>query len=417
MSHRDSQNKFLSRKLSTATAEDLKNEAFRRKIIESSIEIRELESKLKMAYILKERKKQLDEKESLRVMEKQNTLQEREEMEKQLKLDHELEIRKLLYEKWKKEKYCQELVKQAQQYRAAKQLEMMEERQLDDMYLQEILMAELRRERQEREDRERKKRRLAEELDHCIRLQNQWKAIQKFIEMEEDRLVEECQLQRRRLSQMQQQERKEKAEKLAAIRHRLQKALEVEERRRREREELWIEYGCEEKEELENKKAEELEKMTQAQRIKWNEDMAEQLRQLELKEKAQKEEELNERLWMLEQAALEEKAEREAAERRHKDLTQLQKEQAALFEERRQLKKLELAEKEEERRMEELRQQAEDEAIAEERRRILEQHAPLLIGFLPPGLFRNMAEMSSLPENIQAQFRRHVPIQDDPDLW
>ncbi|KZR97359.1 Uncharacterized protein APZ42_007815, partial [Daphnia magna] len=81
----------------------------------------------------------------------------------------------------------------------------------------------------EREDRERKKRRLAEELDHCIRLQNQWKAIQKFIEMEEDRLIEECQLQRSRLSQMQQQERKEKAEKLASIRHRLQKALEVEE--------------------------------------------------------------------------------------------------------------------------------------------------------------------------------------------
>ncbi|XP_057371892.1 ensconsin-like [Daphnia carinata] len=102
--------------------------------------------------------------------------------------------------------------------------------------------------------------------------------------------------------------------------------------------------------------------MTQAQRIKWNEDMAEQLRQLELKKKAQKEEELNERLWMLEQAALEENAEREVAERRHKDLTQLQKEQAALLEERRQLKKLEFAEKKEERRMEELRQQAEDEA-------------------------------------------------------
>ncbi len=42
----------------------------RRKIVESSIEIRELESKLKMAYILKERKKQMDEKESIRVMEK-----------------------------------------------------------------------------------------------------------------------------------------------------------------------------------------------------------------------------------------------------------------------------------------------------------------------------------------------------------
>ena len=47
--------------------------------------------------------------------------------------------------------------------------------------------------------------------------------------MEEDRLIEECHVQRRRLSQMQQQERKEKADKLAMIRQQLQKALEVEE--------------------------------------------------------------------------------------------------------------------------------------------------------------------------------------------
>ena len=120
-----------------------------------------------MAYILKERKKQMDEKQTLRIMEKvlpkhltcwffqsnylfcfqELTLQEREEAERQLKIDHELEIRKLLYEKWKKEKYCNELVKQAQQYKAARQLELLEERQLDDMYLQEILMNELRRER------------------------------------------------------------------------------------------------------------------------------------------------------------------------------------------------------------------------------------------------------------------------------
>jgi hypothetical protein len=66
-------------------------------------------------------------------------------------------------------------------------------------------------------------------LDNCIRLQNQWKAIQKLIELEEDRLIEECQIQRRRLSHMQQQERKEKADKLATIRQQLKKALEVEE--------------------------------------------------------------------------------------------------------------------------------------------------------------------------------------------
>lgn len=42
-------------------------------------------------------------------------------------------------------------------------------------------------------------------------------------------MIEECQAQRRRLSQMQQEERREKAQKLAAIRQRLQRALEIEE--------------------------------------------------------------------------------------------------------------------------------------------------------------------------------------------
>ena len=119
----------------------------------------------------------------------------------------------------------------------------------------------------------------------------------------------------------------------------------------------------------------------------------------------------------MEQAALAERAEKEAEEKRRKDLNQLLKEQSVLLEERRQARKLEFVEKEEERRRDEQRQRAEDQAIAEERRRILEQHAPLLIGFMPPGVFRNMAEISSLPESVQAQFKRHVRIQDDPDLW
>lgn len=43
---------------------------------------------------------------------------------------------------------------------------------------------------------------------------------------------------------------------------------------------------------------ENLEKMTQAQRMKWREDMKEQLELLEQRKKAMKEEELHERLWV-----------------------------------------------------------------------------------------------------------------------
>jgi len=62
----------------------------------------------------------------------------------------------------------------------------------------------------------------------CIKLQQQWKMIQKLIEVEEDRIIEEIQVQRRRLSQMQQDERKAKAAVLATISQQLRKALEME---------------------------------------------------------------------------------------------------------------------------------------------------------------------------------------------
>ena len=63
-------------------------------------------------------------------------------------MEEEAEVRQLLYEKWKKEKYCRELIEQAQQYRLSQQHELMEERHLDQVHLQEILHSEMRREKQ-----------------------------------------------------------------------------------------------------------------------------------------------------------------------------------------------------------------------------------------------------------------------------
>ena len=76
------------------------------------------------------------------------TLQERHEEEERLRLEEEAEVRQLLYEKWKKQKYCEELIKQAHDYRASHFHEMMEERHLDEAHLKEILHAEMRREKQ-----------------------------------------------------------------------------------------------------------------------------------------------------------------------------------------------------------------------------------------------------------------------------
>jgi len=146
-------------------------------------------------------------------------------------------------------------MEQAHDYRLSHHHEIMEERHLDEVHLKEILHAEMKREKQyystislyyyayrfelqiitwqidcrEREERERKKRRLNDELKQCIKMQKQWRAIQRLIEAEEDRLIEECVKQKRRLSQMQQEERREKAHQLASIRQQLKRALEMEE--------------------------------------------------------------------------------------------------------------------------------------------------------------------------------------------
>ena len=75
-------------------------------------------------------------------------MQERLEEEERLRLEEEAEVRQLLYEKWKKQKYCEELMKQAHDYRLSHHNEMMEERHLDEVHLKEILHAEIRREKQ-----------------------------------------------------------------------------------------------------------------------------------------------------------------------------------------------------------------------------------------------------------------------------
>ena len=119
----------------------------------------------------------------------------------------------------------------------------------------------------------------------------------------------------------------------------------------------------------------------------------------------------------LEKAALDERAEKESAERKLLGRNVLKREQEKTLQDRHRLQLKAREDEEVQRRRELERQRLEDETIAEERRRILEQHAPLLIGFLPHGIFRNLEEIEALPPSIQNQFQRHVRIQDDPDLW
>ena len=57
-----------------------------------------------------------------------------------------VEETRLLYQRWKKERYCRELVQQAAETRMLRQNEEMAERQLDEKLLQEVIEREIIRE-------------------------------------------------------------------------------------------------------------------------------------------------------------------------------------------------------------------------------------------------------------------------------
>ena len=76
----------------------------------------------------------------------ENAKREWEEDDRRLQIVMEVERRKLLYEKWKKERYCKELVEQAVETRMMRQQVEMEERQLDEKLLQEMILREIQRE-------------------------------------------------------------------------------------------------------------------------------------------------------------------------------------------------------------------------------------------------------------------------------
>ena len=62
---------------------------------------------------------------------------------------------------------------------------------------------------------------------------------------------------------------------------------------------MWVEFGCEEKEEQENKKKEEENKLNQAKSVERKRDMVVSLEQVERRKLAEKQEAQYERLWVM----------------------------------------------------------------------------------------------------------------------
>nr|CAD7425916.1 unnamed protein product [Timema monikensis] len=360
---------------------------FRQKLRETSIELKDLEAKLRAAYVTKELAAQLAEKEAAKMEEKIRE-QTAHELQRSLwQQDEELERQRDLEEFQRKLRYRTELQEQmieAEKQRQEAFKEFLREKKMVDDIVRQIQEEDMR----EMEQKMINMQKTQEEIEEFRKAREAWKQKERM-EMEEEnrRLAEYVQMQD--MAQQQKMElMRQKEEEKAKVMEKIATALHVEQMKRKEREEI-IQELLEEEARLaaEKKEQEEIEKQLR-HRIEMRQQQKEYQRQRmeQLKREAAKESEERQRL--LAKFAEDDRIEQLTAERRRLKVIEhrravereLEERRARRAEEMRKLIRLVELEKEEEK--------ARLRLIEEERLRMLKEHATQLLGYLPRGVLR-----------------------------
>ncbi|XP_066491525.1 meiosis-specific nuclear structural protein 1 [Tiliqua scincoides] len=399
------QEEKLAAELARLNHDKLKDEKMRQQIRENSIELRELEKKLKSAYVNKERAAQIAEKEVL----KYEKMKSDAELAKAMKEAQERAVKEesAAESKRSQEKvlYQQELEKQLEEQEIRKQTayeEFLRDKLLIDDIVRKIY-DEDEMAKQKRLEKMKATQRFIEEFkkDQAIRRKRQREEME-----EENRKIMEFanmwqQREDNRMAKVHQdEERKRKLTQTIA------ENLEREQREREELEQIRAELYYEELAESDRKKElEEMEKKIR-QRLELRRSYEEQLAMKVMLLQARREEEEAFRQTMLAKFAEDDRIEQMNAQKRRMKQLEHRKEVAKLIEERR---KQFLTDKErelEERQLEERRQGFVNDIIEEERQKLLKEHAVKLLGYLPRGILKNEQDVNMLGEEFKQAYQK-----------
>nr|XP_023027239.1 meiosis-specific nuclear structural protein 1-like [Leptinotarsa decemlineata] len=381
------QDNDLARELDMIKRDEIKKLKLRQQLRENSHELRDLERKLKAAYINKELAAQIAQKEAERENEKiqENRTQEIlkmawvEESEYKKKLAQEDMI--------KKQQYKQELQDQMILREKSKRHlyeEFLREKKLIDDVIQRI------HDEDEREASEKmcKMKRTREEMDAFKEAQEVWRKRKRIEIEEENRRIEEYLLSKAEGIKARQEEQAKQEALKAHLSDVIAKQLYEESMKQKERDDIIQDLLEEEqKEALEKRHREEIEKQIR-KRIEIRESLDQQMldKQRILRQEADDDRKFKEQ--MLEKLAEDEKLEQLSAQRKRMRMLQLRRDVEQMMIERRQKHAEELQllinlEEQAHMEMEERKR-----IVEEERHRMLREHVKNLIGYLPKGILK-----------------------------
>lgn len=410
------QEERLASELEKRKLDSVRDEKMRQQIRETSLELRELEAKLKSAYMNKERTAQIAEKEALKF----DKMKRDSEIARQMKDEHDRAAdaeRQREIERYKEQiRYQQELERQLEEQEQKKQ-QAYEEFLKEKLMIDEIVRKIYEEDQRERELALEKQRATQRYIEEFKEARDEWKIRERQrMEDENKNIMAFAKLQAQREGQRM-ESKKQKEDAMARVQNALAEEIARQEEERDEMERVRIELSLEEQEERERMKERDNMEKRIRQRLELQETHAQQMHFKNLRRQAELDEEDEFRRQMLAKFAEDDRIEQMNANKRR--MKQLEHKRAVekLIEDRKSQfaadRERELDERREEERMEAFRRQI----IEEERQKLLKEHAVRLLGYLPKGVIRDDGDLDMLGGNFKDAYKAREIDPFDDEAW
>ncbi|XP_031620262.1 meiosis-specific nuclear structural protein 1 [Contarinia nasturtii] len=356
-------------------------------IRENSQELRELETRIRAAYVNKSLKVQLAEREKKRLQEKLQIEQDVQQMKQKLNNDLQRERQKKQELQLKQEQHRRELLEQIADKQFKRKI-LYEEFLKEKIIIDEIMAQIQREEIEEIQEKLRKTECLRTDIVRLIEEQNEWKEQQKRIATEENEKIVKYIVEREEYAKRMKDIDRDKM--LAKLEQQQQMCFELNEieRRKLEREEVLIELKCKEVHEkqlvLDRKQLEDRIR----QQMKAKLELENQLKEIEMRRLHRKQNEDRFREDQLKRLAEQDRLELLTKERQRvkkQEHYRIVREMLTAREDARNAEIFDLIQEQNELFQNEKRRQ---EIFAIERKRIIQQHADDIIGYLPKELLQ-----------------------------
>lgn len=410
------QEERLAAELEKRKLDSIRDEKMRQQIRETSLELRELEAKLRSAYMNKERTAQIAEKEAIKF----DVMKRDSEIAREMKIEHERAeeaARQREVEKYREQiRYQQELERQLEE-REEKKQQAYEEFLKEKLMIDEIVRKIYEEDQRERELTMAKKKATQKYIAEFKEAREEWKVLERERMEEENRKILQFSRLQEQRENARMESKKQKEEAMARVQNALAEDIAAKDAAREEMERIRMELYLEEQEEKERQKERDDMERRIRQRLELQSTHAQQMHFKNLRRKAEEDEEEEFRQQMMAKFAEDDRIEQMNANKRR--MKQLEHKRAVekLIEDRKSQfaadRERELEERREEERMEAFRKQI----IEEERQKLLREHAMRLLGYLPKGVIRDSGDLHMLGSEFKDAYSKRQIDPFDEEAW